>query len=462
MKTIARLILCLAWMLPVLSAQADIKGTIIGQAGPPRLAAADIPGAGAAQGFMNALNETLFSDLRSSGLFTMVPKGMFPLQVPRQPSDFRGITPPEPAPPRRGQPAPPPSSGGGLYLADWSSPPAQASFLAFGYSAVQNNVLVLYGWLFNVNQTSMTNAQMLAKRYFGDVDDKGARKIAHEFAADIIALFGGTSLVGSRIFFVSDRTGSKEIWSMDPDGSNQKQITRYRSLSINPTVSLDGTKIAFTSYVKGNPAIFIYSVETGRPLPFYNQVASMNATPAFTPDGQHVLYASTAAGADAQIFMANLDGSDFRRLSFRRAIEVEPKVNPKTGGDILFVSGPGPQQIYKMDMHGANVEMVSPGGGEASNPSWHPDGQIVAFAWTRGYATGAFNIFIMDVATKKYDQLTHGEGRNENPSWAPDGRHIVFASTRTGRSQIWTMLADGTELRQLTSQGRNYSPVWGK
>jgi TolB protein len=115
-----------------------------------------------------------------------------------------------------------------------------------------------------------------------------------------------------------------------------------------------------------------------------------------------------------------------------------------------------------MDMDGADVERLTDGTGEASNPAWHPGGQMLAYAWTRGFATGAFNIFLMDAASRRYSQLTHGEGRNENPSWAPDGKHIAFMSTRSGRSQIWTMLADGTQLQQLTTQGTNLSPVWGK
>jgi TolB protein len=68
----------------------------------------------------------------------------------------------------------------------------------------------------------------------------------------------------------------------------------------------------------------------------------------------------------------------------------------------------------------------------------------------------------MDVATRQFDQLTHGAGRNENPSWAPDGRHIVFSTNRTRSSQIWTMLADGTQLKQLTTQANNTMPVWSK
>ncbi|MGP8243624.1 MAG: translocation protein TolB, partial [Bryobacteraceae bacterium] len=95
-------------------------------------------------------------------------------------------------------------------------------------------------------------------------------------------------------------------------------------------------------------------------------------------------------------------------------------------------------------------------------PAWNPDGQHVAFAWTRGYAQGKFNVFIMDVGSRQYVQLTHDEGRNENPTFAPGGTHIAFMSNRSGHEQIYSMLADGSGVRVLTSQGYNYSPVWGK
>jgi TolB protein len=122
----------------------------------------------------------------------------------------------------------------------------------------------------------------------------------------------------------------------------------------------------------------------------------------------------------------------------------------------------GPQQIYKMNIEGTDVSRLTPGDGQASNPSWHPNGKFIAFSWTSGYEPGNFNIFLMDVTTQKYDQLTHGRGRNENPTWAPDGRHIVFMSNRNGTKQIYTMLADGTNIRQLTGAGSNEMPVWSK
>jgi TolB protein len=114
-----------------------------------------------------------------------------------------------------------------------------------------------------------------------------------------------------------------------------------------------------------------------------------------------------------------------------------------------------------MNMSGADVQMLSDGKGEAVNPAWHPNGQVIAFAWTKGFAPGNYNIFAMDVAARQqYTQLTHGAGRNENPAWAPDGLHLAFSSTREGGQQIWTMLADGTQLRKLTTRGKNLRPVW--
>jgi len=412
------------------------------------LAVPDLRGTGEAAQHMAVFNETLWSDLDESSVFTMVAKSMYPLEVPQRPEDFKA-----PASAPAGRKAP--------WLTDWSGPPANASHLAFGYVAVQDNQLMLLGWLYDVTQADTANAQLLQKRYFGPVTPDGARKMAHEFAADILRYFGVESIANAKVYFVSDRTGNKEIWSMESDGANPKPATRYGSITTTPTVSLDGLRLAFTTYARGTPGIYVHSLETGRRLPFYNQNASMNATPAFTPDGKQLLYSSTASGY-AQIYLANADGSDLRRLTNARAVEVEPKPNPK-GGTVAFVSGrSGPPQIYTMSMDGTSVERLTTGEGEAVNPSWHPDGQHIAFAWSRGYEPGNFNIFIMEVASRKFIQLTHGAGRNENPSWAPDGRHLVFSSNRSGSSQIWTMLADGTKLKRLTSEGRNTMPVWGK
>ncbi len=437
------------FVLPVLAAgvlmaqNVDITDWIRGQGGKPALAVTEFRGSGTQQ-FMGPFNATLFSDLQSSGLFEMKSKSMFPLANPQRPEDLRQE-----------------DNKQGYALQDWSGAPVGASHVVFGYSAAVNGVLVLYGYVYDARQTDPQAAQLLYGRYTGTLDDAGAIKTAHEFANDIIQKFGGTgSLLGSRIYFVSNRSGNQELWTMDWDGNNQKQLTNLKSISITPGISADGSRLAFTTYARVSPRIMVLNTETGRTQPFYNQEASLNTTPGFSPDGKLIYYASTASGS-SQIVVAGADGQGFRRVSHRNAVEVEPKVNPKNPGILLFVSGPGAQQIYRMNTDGAGVERITNGEGEASNPAWHPDGQHLAFAWTRGYAAGDWNIFVMDVGTKQYVQLTHSEGKNENPTWAPDGRHLVFTSNRSGRSQLYTMLADGTQVKQLTQQGTNKYPVWG-
>lgn len=462
-KTIFVLGVALAAMIAV--AQNRILIELTGQGGKGVIALPEFRGAGEAQALMGTFNQTLWAEIEGSGLFRMAPRTSYPLQSPQRPQDIRGGQAPaaSPAPARRGASAAPPAQPTGMYLSDWAGPPVSANYLAFGYTAAQNGRLVLMGYFYNVNQPDAANAQVFGKIYNGSLDAAGATKVARDFAADILKQFGMESLAGSKVVFVSTRSGAKEIWAMDHDGANQRQITKYRSISTTPAVSSDGTRVAFTTYARSQPAIEIFSLETLRKLPFFNQNASMNATPSFSPDGRQIVFSSTFAGGYAQIYIADSNGSNLRRLTHTRAVEVEPKMNPKTGSELVFVSGrSGPQQIYRMNIEGTDIVRLTDGTGEASNPAWHPDGQHMAFAWTRGFEPGNFNIFLMNVATREYVQLTHGAGRNENPTWAPDGRHIVFASKRGGRTNIYTMLADGTQVKQLTTEGENTMPVWSK
>ena len=450
---------------------AQIKRDINKPGEKPAIAVPDLRGAGDAQRLMITFNSTLFSDLQNSGQLKMVPKTVYPLQVPQQPADFH--------PPLNGRPQ-------GAWLTDWSGPPVNTNYLAFGYTAVQNNQIVLYGWLYDVAQPNTGSAQLIGKVYLGSLDESGVRKIAEDFGCDIVKQFGGACLSGSRIYFQSNRSGHKEIWSMNYDGSDQKQFTEYRSITDFPVVSPDGTKIAFTSYPLlpssraaadalqsniqkprenlGTPQIYVHSLETGRKLVYYNQQASMNAASDFMPDSRHLLIYSTAGGGFSQIYMTDLDGGGLHRITHSNALEVEPKVNPKTGSSMVFVSGRGgTAQIYRMNIDGTDVTRLTTGEGDAANPSWSPDGQRIAFAWTRGFEPGNYNIFIMDIATREIiSQLTHGAGKNENPVWAPDGVHLVFSSTRGRSTQIYTMLADGTGVQQLTTKGNNEKPVWSK
>lgn len=452
MRSKSLIVMVAAAALLAVAQQSDVLIKITSQER-ASMAVTDFRGTGEAQRFMDVFNRTLYNDLESAGLFRMAPKSMYPLETPQRPQDFR-----PPASPQKG--GPPVRQG--PWLTDWSEPPVSAAYLVFGYAAAQQGRLVVFGWLYNVMQSDLANAQVLGQMYFGTLDEAGAENTAHEFAADILKQFGVKSLLNTKIYFESNRSGYREIWSMDPDGSNQRQLTFLKTISMRPAVSPDGTILAFTSETKTGWVIRLQSLVSGGRLPFYNPPGTLVQAPGFTPDGSKIVFSSNAAGeGESELYIANINGSGLQRLTFSRGVDTEPRVNPKTGAEIIFTSGrSGMPQIYKMSIDGTGVERLTSGEGEAVNPSWHPDGQLIAFSWTRGFAPGNYNIFVMEVASRKIVQLTHGAGRNENPTWAPDGRHLVFSSTREGGAQIWTMLADGTQLQKLTSQGRNLAPVW--
>jgi TolB protein len=439
----------LSWLLGQ-----QIQGQIEKNPGKPHVAVTDFRASGGAAAYIGAFNDTVRSDLEGSPLINFVPKTLYPLQVPQQPSNLiAGV-----APPSRGA-----VTINANRLTDWSLPPVSANYLGIGYGAEDQGQFVAFGWFYSTSPSiqSLQQAQVFGKIYTAPMTREGAVDAGHRYAADILAQFGGKSLVGTRIVFVSDRTGAKEIWVMNWDGTDQRQLTNYRSISTFPSASPDGHTVAFTTWAAGYPAIQMFSLDSGRKLPFYNQRASMNAFVTFTPDSKRIIFSSTLAGGNAQLYMANVDGSGLRRLTASGAIEVEPKINPKTGTELVDVSGrSGLPQIYRMTVEGTDVQRLSAGTGEATNPSWSPDGAHIAFAWTKGFEPGNYNIFLMDVASQQVTQLTANEGRNENPSFAPDGAHILYASKRGRQSQIWVMNADGTGKHPLTQTGSNEKPFW--
>ena len=448
------IVLVCASVLPQIAfgQQADLRIEIQESVQSPRIAVPDLSGPiTIADEVVDVFNNTLWNDLEASARFEMIAKSFYPRTTPRQPEDFQV-----------GNSLPDDPGARGLWLEGWATPPVTARYLSFGSLQAGDERLMLSGFLYDVIREPGA-AHVFGKRYFAPHDKEGARQLAHFFSRDILQNLGlGPGLAGSKIYFVSNRTGNQEIWSMDYDGRNQKAMTNYKNLTLTPAVSPDASKLAFTSYFLGNPRIFIHSLETNRRLTFYNQEASMNATPSFAPDGEKIVFASSASG-HSQIYISDLDGRNLRRVSYSWAIDVDPVVNPKTGSQIAFVSGrSGPPQVYLMDVDGANIRKLSPGGGDAVQPSWDPKGENISFAWTRGFEPGNYNIFIINVATGKLVQLTYGAGRNEHPNFSPSGTHIVFVSNRSGGSQIWSMRVDGTHLRKLTRKGKNMQPVWSE
>jgi TolB protein len=298
---------------------------------------------------------------------------------------------------------------------------------------------------------------VLAKEYEGDVSQ--ARFIAHRFANEVMKYYTGEyGPFGSQIAFSSRVGRFKELFVMDMDGSNIRQLTNERGLAISSAWDPAGTKLVYTSYRNRVPDLFIVDVATkaARQL---TRTSELEIGAHFLSPSQ--LLVSRTEGSDSDILMLNSDGGLARRLtSPNRAIDVSPVPSPD-GSELLFCSnrGGGPQ-IYVMGIGGGAAQRVSfVTSNYCTSPAWSPKGDKIAFVCR---ADGNFQLFVADKDGQNAVQLT-SSGSSEDPEFSPDGRYLTFSTTYFGGPySIGIMRTDGSSIKQITtSRGGDFEPAWG-
>ncbi|MBT8491980.1 MAG: Tol-Pal system beta propeller repeat protein TolB [Deltaproteobacteria bacterium] len=312
---------------------------------------------------------------------------------------------------------------------------------------------------FKLYEVDKGKRAVLEKSYQGSAKD--VRKFSHFWANEVVKYFTGEDgFFGSKIAFVSKRRGGgKKVLAMDFDGHGVYSLTRNRYINILPSWSPSGGKVAFTSYMRDNPDLYVVGAGGGRPKRI-SRHRGMNTGAAFSPDGSKIALTLSKDGNPEIYLISAKNGRIIRRLTRNRAIDTSPSFSP-SGKEIAFVSDrEGSPQIFVMNVNGSGQRRVSMNGNYNTTPTWSPqkDRRIVAYTTRDG---GRFDIVSLDLASGKYTRITQNEGNNEEPSFSPNGRAIAFSSVRRGGSGVYIANSDGTGNAVKVYSGSAMSVDWG-
>jgi TolB protein len=303
-------------------------------------------------------------------------------------------------------------------------------------------------------------ARKLRRRYL-QASSSDPIILARRIADDIVEVFTGTRGVSStELAFVSKRGGNAEIYVMGADGSNQRAATANRSINNFPSWSPNGETVVYTSYrVDNRPMLYLSTRGQGKPGRILSKLSEMPLYRAvFSPDGGHLAIVMSPDGS-TEIYRVRDDGTDLRRLTENRAIDISPAWSPD-GRRLAFVSDrSGDPQIYVMDANGSNVRRLTFDGSYNTSPAWSPDGRWIAYQCRVGTQ---FDIWLIDPEGGVNLPLVSHPRSDESPSWSPDSRKIAFSSTRRGSADIYVVDSSGSNMQRLTnSNGDDTSPSWG-
>lgn len=264
---------------------------------------------------------------------------------------------------------------------------------------------------------------------------------------------------GSRLAFVSTRTNDREIWVVQPDGSDPENLTENFNEDWEPRWSPDGSEVAFVSDRQTNDREIWLVDADGSNVRQLTDSFNENFSPDWSPDGSELVFVSTRTG-DRELWVMAADGSDTLQLTGNEfGDNYAPRWSPD-GSRIAFVSDrTGDEEIFVIDADGSNPRNLSQDFHDDTDPRWSPDGSRIAFVSDR---TNDREIWVMDAAGTNQRNLTQDFHADVFPRWSPDGSEIAFVSDRTNDAEVWVMDADGSNPRNVSENpaGQDIEPDW--
>ena len=259
---------------------------------------------------------------------------------------------------------------------------------------------------------------------------------------------------GRKLFFISDRGGSHDVWWIPVDARG-KPTGQARSLTASVgvgTISLswDGTKLAYTKIVERSN-IWSIPIVSNRTLTLNDALAVTSENHlidiiSISPDGKWIAFDSNRSG-NQDIWIMRKDGSELRQLTTNAAHDWVGSWSPD-GNRIAFQSfRRGNRDLYVMPVAGGAVTALTNHPAEDFIPVWSPDGEKIAFSSNR---SGNMDVWVMTSDGSKLQQLTFHEAQDFLLCWSPNGKQIAFGSKRTGHCELFLIPVEGGNPVQLT------------
>lgn len=253
------------------------------------------------------------------------------------------------------------------------------------------------------------------------------------------------------------------IYVMNADGTGHKRLSDGHQ----PAWSPDGERIAFWS----GGGIYIMNRDGSGVALLADEVSECYGRPVFSPDGGQILFAGQL---EDECFLFTMDAVPGTPASQIPLFPSDPKDHAYHGspawgpdGSILFEFGrpsqigtPNTGNVYRANVDGSDIVMLSGGIGQNSAPAWSPDSNRIAFYSHRENGEG---IYLIDPDGSNLQLLSPSWAIDWHPSWSPDGEWITFVSSQSRKSQdIFIMRADGSEVTNLTELRleEDFDPAW--